>query len=311
MSRVYASLPLTGPSGRLGREVLRGAELALERAAGQLPALVVLDSGGPDRDAQALANATGAAGDEAAIAYLGDFHSSQVLATAPILSGAGVLQVAPVATYVGLGGSTLVRLTPHDGVGARAIADWMAESGIHEVLVVHDHDLAYGVAVGAMCTAAARERGLIARSRPVWDYDEQPSEDIGTAQAVLYVGVAGSGAVALWHQLYEINPNMWLLGSEGVAQAWFANELAPAVAARTRFFVAQRAPFAFYGFEAIALILDAITSSDDGRNGTVGAARASHERDSIIGRYSIDSDGHTTSTAYGRLAIVDQELVWD
>jgi hypothetical protein len=32
-SRVYASLPLTGPAGRLAREVLRGAELALERTA--------------------------------------------------------------------------------------------------------------------------------------------------------------------------------------------------------------------------------------------------------------------------------------
>lgn len=311
MSRVYASLPMTGPSGRLGREVLRGAELALERADGQMPALVVLDSGGADRDARALANATRAAGDEATIAYLGDFHSSQVLATVPILSEAAVLQVAPVATYVGLEGSTLVRLTPHDGVGARATADWMVGSGIREVLVAHDHDLAYGVAVGAMCTAAARERGLIARSRPVWNYDEQPSDDIGTAQAVLYVGVAGSGAVALWHRLHAINPTLWLLGSEGVAQGWFAKELAPAVAARSRFFAAQRAPFAFYGFEAMALILDAITSSGDGRKGTVAAARASHERDSIIGRYSIDSDGHTTSTAYGRLAVVDQELVWD
>ena len=32
MNRVYASLPLQGPQRRLGRELLRGAELALERA---------------------------------------------------------------------------------------------------------------------------------------------------------------------------------------------------------------------------------------------------------------------------------------
>ncbi|MEA2418214.1 MAG: hypothetical protein QOE60_420, partial [Thermoleophilaceae bacterium] len=32
MSRVYASLPLRGPQGAFGRELLRGAELALEQA---------------------------------------------------------------------------------------------------------------------------------------------------------------------------------------------------------------------------------------------------------------------------------------
>lgn len=310
MGILYASLPLTGPSGRLGREVLRGAELALERVRDP-ESLVVLDSGGRDRDAKALANAKRAVDDRAALAYLGDFHSSQVLATAPILSAAGLLQVAPVATYVGLAGATLVRLTPHDGVGAQAIATWMGKQNLREVLVVHDHDPGYGVAVGEMCAAAARERGLVVRLRPVWNQDEDLGADLGDAQAVLYVGVAGSGAVALWHQLHSLDPGLWLLGSEGVAQSWLARELSPSAAARSRFFVAQRAPFAFYGFEAMALTLDAIAGSADGREGVVNQARSSRERDSVIGRYSLDSDGHTTSTSYGRMAIVDQELVWD
>jgi hypothetical protein len=96
-----------------------------------------------------------------------------------------------VATFVGLHGSTLVRLMPHDGVGARAIAGWLVDAGVHELLVVHDHDDGYGVPVGVMCAEAARERGLAVRSRPVWDHDESPADDIGDAQAVLYVGVAG------------------------------------------------------------------------------------------------------------------------
>jgi hypothetical protein len=43
----------------------------------------------------------------------------------------------------------------------------------------------------------------------------------------------------------------------------------------------------------------------------VRAARAAHDRDSVIGRYSLDGDGHTTSPAYGRMVIVDGALVWD
>ena len=129
MERVYVSLPLTGPSGPLGRDVMRGAELALEQAEPADVEPVFLDAAGEDRDGRAAANAGSAARDPAAVAYLGDFHSSQVLASAPVLGAAGILAVAPVATFAGLRGETLVRLSPHDGVAAQAIARWMRARG--------------------------------------------------------------------------------------------------------------------------------------------------------------------------------------
>src|SRR3954452_12098434 len=101
---------------------MRGAQLALEAASVIAPELVLLDGFAADRDAQAIANAQRAAQDEQALAYLGDFHSSQVASTAPILAGAGLLQVAPVATYCGLQRDTLVRRTPNDGFRPRASA---------------------------------------------------------------------------------------------------------------------------------------------------------------------------------------------
>ncbi len=307
MSRVYASLPLTGPAAALARDVLRGAELALETRGGA--ELVPLDSFGKDRDAQAVGNAWRAADDSDALAYLGDFHSSQVLETAPILGEAGLLQVTPVATFADLRGATLVRLMPHDGVGARAVADWLAGVGARVLLIVHDHDADYGVAVGAMCEEAARDRGLNVRSRPIWDAEESWVDDVAGADAVLYVGVAGSGAVGLWRDLHAHDSSMWLLGSEGVAHSWLARDMDASAAERTRFFIAQRAPLAFYGYEAMALILDSIAGGD--RAGAVEAALGTKDRDSILGRYSIDEEGHTTTTAYGRLAVVGGALVWD
>lgn len=289
--------------------MLRGARLALERA-GDGVELVALDSFAADREAQAVANAHRAGADDEAVAYLGDFHSSQVLETAPLLGEAGLLAVVPVATFTRLCGPTLVRLMPHDGVAAIAIAAWLLEQGVNDLLVVHDHDEDYGVSVGAMCVEAARARGLVVRSRPVWNHDEPEADDLGAAEAVLYVGVAGSGAVGLWRNLHAADPALWLLGSEGVAEPWLARELAPSAAERTRFFIAQRAPFAFYGYEAMALVLDSIATGGD-RAGTAAAALAAKDRDSVLGRYSIDADGHTTTTAYGRLAVVDGALVWD
>jgi branched-chain amino acid transport system substrate-binding protein len=61
----------------------------------------------------------------------------------------------------------------------------------------------------------------------------------------------------------------------------------------------------------MALILDAIASGGADRTAIVRAARTTSDRDSILGRYSIDADGSTTTTAYGRLAVVGGQLVWD
>jgi branched-chain amino acid transport system substrate-binding protein len=308
--RVYASLPLTGPLGVPGRELLRAAELAVEQYQNPVD-LVPLDSFADDREEQAVAHAQRAVADPDALASLGDFHSSQVLRTAPILGAADMLAVAPVATFAALEGPTLVRLMPHDGVGAQAIAEWLGDAGVQRLLVVHDHGRDYGVSVGAMCTDAARALGLDVRSRPVWNHDEPSTDDLGDAEAVLYVGVAGSGAADMWRELHEANPQLWLIGSEGVADPEFARDIPAAAAERTRLFVAPRAPLPFYAFEAMALILDSIETGGGDRAATARAARSTRDRSSIIGRYSIDEHGHTTSTAYGRLRIAGGELVWD
>jgi branched-chain amino acid transport system substrate-binding protein len=303
--RIYASLPLSGPLARPGHDLLRGAQLALERNGVEEVELLALDSFDDDRDARAAFNAGQAAEDPDALAYLGDFHSSQVLRSAPVLEAAGLLAVAPLATFVGLEGQTLIRLSPHDGVGARAIAAWVESKGVERLLVVHDRDFGYGVPVGTMSAQAARERGVSVDARPVWNHDE--TMEIADAQAVLYVGVAGSGAVGMWRDLHRLEPSLWLLGSEGVADERLVRELDGAVAERTRFFVAQRAPIGFYGYEAMALILSSLGPD---REATVRAARATRERESVLGRYSIDPEGHTSSTAYGCLAVRDGQMVW-
>ena len=311
MNLVYASLPLTGLAGSAGRDLLRGAELALERRHDADISLVALDASGEGRDEQALVNAQRAVSDPQALAYLGDFHSSQVARTAPLLSEAGMLQVAPAATFVGLGGATLVRLMPHDGVLARAIAGWLVDAGVRDLLVVHDHDEGYGVPVGRMCAEAARERGIDVRARPVWDHDEAMAGDVAGAGAVLYAGVAGSGAVAMWDALHAHDPAMWLLGTDGLAFDWFARGMSEGAAQRTRFFGAQRAPWGFYGYEAMALIADAIAAGGRDRAEIVRTARSIRDRDSMLGRYSIDADGLTTCAACGRFAVAGGEIVWD
>jgi hypothetical protein len=220
--------------------------------------------------------------------------------------------VAPAATFAGLDGETLVRLMPSDLGLARGIADWLVdEARVRELLVVHDHDDGYGVPVAGMCAAASTERGIATRSRPVWNQAEAIADDVAGVPAVLYVGVPGPGTSALWGDLHATNPDMWLLATDGLAVDWLARAIDADAARMTRFFTAQRAPWGFYGYEAMALILDAVEGSGGTRQGAVSAARGTHDRDSILGRYSIDEEGLTTAPASGRLAIAGGELVWD
>ena len=58
----------------------------------------------------------------------------------------------------------------------------------------------------------------------------------------------------------------------------------------------------------MALVRDAIAAGGD-RAGVVRAVRSTRDRDSALGRYSIDESGHTTSTAYGVLAVSGGEIV--
>jgi branched-chain amino acid transport system substrate-binding protein len=201
---------------------------------------------------------------------------------------------------------------PSDEGLARGIADWLVQDArVSALLVVHDHDPGYGDPVGRMCVEAARARGIEARGRPVWNHDQSIADELADVPAVLYVGVPGPGTATLWHDLHAAHPGMWLLATDGVAVDWVARAIDAEAARRTRFFTAQRAPWGFYGFEAMALILDAVAAGGGTREGAVRAARGTRDRDSVLGRYSIDQAGLTTSPATGRLAIAGGELVWD
>jgi branched-chain amino acid transport system substrate-binding protein len=310
-TRIYASLPLAGPAGWAGSDILRGAELALDRPEGGSVELLALDTHASNRDERAREHARRAAADPQALAYLGDFHSSQVAATQPILSAAGLLQVAPAATFTGLGGATLVRLMPSDNGLAYGIAEWLGQARVRRLLVVHDDDPGYGDPVSRMCAEAATERGIEARRRPVWTQEEDIGADVAGVEAVLVVAVPWPGTAALWADLNSVDPTMWLLATDGLAVDWLARAIDAEAAVTTRFFTAQRAPWGFYGYEAMALILDAVAEGGGTRAGAVSAARGAPDRESILGRYSIDEQGLTTAPATGRLAIAAGELVWD
>jgi branched-chain amino acid transport system substrate-binding protein len=75
-------------------------------------------------------------------------------------------------------------------------------------------------------------------------------------------------------------------------------------AAFTRRFRDAPGLFAVYGYEAMRLAINAIRRARSSRRADVIAAlRATKDRRSVLGRYSIDRNGDTTSTTFGRFAV--------
>jgi branched-chain amino acid transport system substrate-binding protein len=76
-----------------------------------------------------------------------------------------------------------------------------------------------------------------------------------------------------------------------------------------------RAPhaYAIFGYEAMAVVLDAIDRAADpaSRAAVVDAFFATRDRDSPLGRYSIDAFGDTTLATCGGYRVADQRIVWD
>jgi branched-chain amino acid transport system substrate-binding protein len=261
--------------------------------------------------------------------------------------GPGAVRGEPEKYYTG-GFRNYVRIVPSDAVQARALASVMRGDGCTRTAILHDGGL-YGSGLArslrilmqagdqkvvidelAALGSAARERELARRVAG------------SGADCVVFSGNTRTGSVEIFEALAAALPRARLYGSDGVANRPFTDVelggLPTTVAARVKLtlpavgrtaldaegkrFLAQfvRAypdnrnpdPYAIYGYEAMALALDAIARSRTGtRQDIVHAVFATKHRRSVIGTYSIDRNGDTTLTRYGLFAIRDGAPIFE
>jgi branched-chain amino acid transport system substrate-binding protein len=264
---IYASLPYSGPSSPSGEAVLGGARLALAAAHGHVGryriALGTLDdatrpSGGWD-PGQTSANARLAIRDRSTIGYLGDLNSGATAVSIPLLSKAGVPQVSPTSTAVGLtsGGDeaspgepekyyptglrTFVRVMPNDSIQAAVQAHIQQQSGCRRTYVLDDGEVDGNDAATSFEVAAKRIHLHVASSD---QYEPKASNytslihtiGMSGADCVLISALPQEHAVALTEQIGRALPSVKLFGTAGLAERAFIDPadggLAPALAAR-------------------------------------------------------------------------------
>ena len=182
---VYSSLPLQGASRPQSEDVINGIKLALKQKGGKCGDFTIkyesLDdataAAGKWEAGQTSANARKAAQDDNAIAYIGEFNSGASAISIPITNEAGILQVSPSNTALGLtkggagaepgepdkyypsGERNYGRVVPIDTIQGAAQAKYMKEEGVTSVYILDDAEV-YGKGVAKNTQTAAEELGI-------------------------------------------------------------------------------------------------------------------------------------------------------
>ncbi|MCW3017593.1 MAG: transporter substrate-binding protein [Solirubrobacterales bacterium] len=256
---IYSSLPLRGASSGQSESIVNSEKLALEDAGGRVGKFIVKyvsldDSAGPAGwEPKSVSEAARkAAQDKTTIGYLGDLDSGASAISIPVLNEAGILQISPSNTAVGLtesegadkgepekyypsGKRTFGRVIPADNVQAAAQITYQHDEGCTSTFLLHDNEF-YGKGIVDQVAAKAPARGLqIAGTEPI---DPQAVDQRSViekvvasgADCVLFGGRTQSNAVQLFTELHAALPTAKLFGADGLAETAFTSKLDAAVA---------------------------------------------------------------------------------
>jgi branched-chain amino acid transport system substrate-binding protein len=365
---IYSSLPLQGDSRPQSVSVVNGEKLALEKAGGKVGKFTIKYVSLDDATAAAgkwdpgatSGDARKAAQDKSTIAYLGEFNSGASAISIPILNEAGILQVSPSNTAIGLtraqgadkgepdkyypsGKRTYGRVAPADHIQAAAQVSYQKDNGCTKTYIFNDKEV-YGKGIADNVAGIGKAQGLTILGNQGIDPKAAnyralaQSINAKGADCVFYGGITQNNAVQLWTDLHAAMPNAKLFGPDGVADSVFPAKISASAAKVTwvtnptldpklypqsgqDFFKEYKAmygadpePYAIYGYEAMSVVLLAIKNAGDkgdDRQAVIDAFFRTKDRESVLGKYSIDENGDTTISDYGGDRVKGGKLVFD
>jgi branched-chain amino acid transport system substrate-binding protein len=245
---IYSSLPLQGASTAQTNPMVNGIKLALAEAGGKAGQWTVnyqsLDdstaAAGKWDPGQTAANARKVATDPKAVYYIGEFNSGASEVSIPILNQAGVPQVSPANTYVGLtlnvppaslpgepqkyyptGVRTYLRIVPTDSIQAASGLTAMKQAGCTKVAVANDKE-AYGDGLAKLLELEKGYYGVNIVSNTGIDptapnFRSYASTIQGQgADCFYFAGIVSNGAVQLTKDVHAALPTAKIFGGDGV-----------------------------------------------------------------------------------------------
>jgi branched-chain amino acid transport system substrate-binding protein len=364
---IYSSLPLQGSGRPQSEDVVAGEKLALQEAGGKVGKFTIkyvsLDdstaAAGKWDPGQTSSDARKAAQDPSTIVYLGEFNSNASAISIPILNEAGILQVSPSNTAVGLtrsqgadkgepdkyypsGKRTYGRVVPADHIQSAAQVTYQKDQGCKKTYILNDKEV-YGKGLATQVVGAAKTQGLQIAGNDGIDTKAANFRSLAQkikasgADCFFFGGITQNKGVQVFTDVNAANPTMKLFGPDGVADT-FVQEISPKVAAQTYitaptldpklyppaaqdFYATFKQkyghepfPYAIYGYEAMKVALLAIQNAGDKGNDRAAVIDAFFHiknRDSVLGKYSIDENGDTTLSDYGTNRVKNKKLVFE
>jgi branched-chain amino acid transport system substrate-binding protein len=251
---IYLSATLRGASQVSGAALVDGAQLALAQIRNRIGAyrivLKVLDDATVQRrgwdPGQTTINARMAVLDPTTIGYVGDANSGASAISIPPLNRAGIPQVSPTSSAVGLtsggpaafpgepqkyyptGIRTFARVVPNDSVQAIAQVRLQQSMGCRTTYVLNDGEVD-GAAAARSFEVAAQAAGIKLAGIQAFPRNATSYKPLarGVAQThpdcVLISADTESGAVPLTEQLAATMPDVKLFGSAGLAETTYAD----------------------------------------------------------------------------------------
>jgi branched-chain amino acid transport system substrate-binding protein len=252
---IYSSLPLQGDSRPQSTDVVNGEKMALEEHGGKAGnntiKYVSLDdataSTGKWEPGQVSANARKAVGDKSAVAYLGEFNSGASAVSIPIVNQAGILQVSPSNTYVGLtrsegadkgepdkyypsGKRTFTRVVPADHIQAAADVSYMKEQGCKTLYILNDKEV-YGAGIANAVAAGAKSGGITVAGNDGIDTKAANFRALAGkvksagADCFFFGGITQNKGVQVFKDVAAAHDGIKMFGPDGVAESAFTEKL--------------------------------------------------------------------------------------
>ena len=251
---IYSSLPLQGASSAQTIPLVNGIKLALSEAGGKAGAFTVnyqsLDdstaAAGEWDPSQTAANARKAAADSKTVYYIGEFNSGASEVSIPILNEAGIPQVSPANTYVGLttnepgsapgepekyyptGKRTYLRIVPRDSIQAAADLLALKNEGCTKVAVANDKE-AYGAGLAKLLELEKADYGVDIVSNTGIDPKAPNFRSYAAtikaqgANCFEFAGIVSNGGVQITKDVHAALPTAKILGPDGMCTSSWTN----------------------------------------------------------------------------------------
>ena len=370
---IYSSLPEQGASSGQAKAMENGAKLALAQVNGKEGKYTItfkslddsLASTGAADEGKGAQNARTASGDKTSIGYIGEYNSGISKVTIPINNQAGLAQVSPSNTYVGLttnepgseagepdkyyptGKRNYARVVPKDTIQGAALAQATKDAGCKSIHIWNSKTT-YSAGLAKNLELSAKKVGIPVEGNDGVDPKAPNYRSLASnikSDCFVWTGEIESNGTQALKDAAAVSPTIKLFAGDGNclnASADPAKGIPTSIAPRfqctiatldpskfgpegKKFFADYKAkynesspdPYAIYGYESMALLLDSIKRAEAAHGGNVSRADvvnallSTKNRNSVLGTYSIDQNGDTSLTDYGLYKISGSKLTFD